>query len=879
MSPLRPALQRPTPQRPELPTAEQFERWGVNPSWSRLIEVAGHDGATHTWHVLDTGDPAASTGASAANPVVTIICVHGNPTWSYYWRSFLRRFGDRYRVVAVDQLGMGYSDRTGARCFAQRVDDLGDIIDALGVTGSVITVAHDWGGPISLGWVLRNPARVRAVVLCNTGVAVPAGRHAPWLIRLAGAGPITEFVGHRTRIFVDGTLALSGRRVGRIARAAYRAPYRRAVDRSAIAEFVADVPFDQSYPSAPAVAAVAEGIRSLTMPVLLAWGAADPVFNDDFALDLAARIPHADRHRFPGMGHLVVEETDVAGLVDGWLSDRLATPIRHHPNPVVAPHPPSALNQPAPVWSGLQSRSTDPSPAFVDGATGRSTSFAELHRRVMGIAAGLAESGVGPGDRVAVLVQPGVDLLATVYGCWRAGAVTVIADRGLGLRGLGRAVRGAHVQWVVGQPAALAAARLMRWAPRAQSIAVGQRAVFGSVSTLDRLAGCTAPLPPEPAGDAPAAVLYTSGATGPAKGVRYLHRQIAAQRDALAAVYRITADDRLVAAFAPFALYGPALGIPSTIPDVDVTAPGSLTSVALGDAVASIDATIVFASPAALANVDRTAPTYGDHRLASLRLVLSAGAPVPVATLKATARLCEAAELHTPYGMTECLPVADIELREISAAVDDEHAAAGIGGVCVGVPVEGVSVMIAALDFDASQPVDPLGSTGEILVRAAWLSDGYDQLWRTQHDARPHDSQGRVWHRSGDVGHIDASGRLWVEGRSVHVIHADGGPVTPVPVEVAVETIDGVCCAAAVGVGPAGCQQLVVVIEDADRADGLADGELCASVRAAVGHPVAAVLTVRALPVDIRHNTKIDRTAVAVWAGAILAGERSRRSW
>ncbi len=778
---------------------------------------------------------------------------------------------------------MGYSDRTGVRRFAQRVDDLGDIIDALGIAGRVITVAHDWGGPISLGWVLRNPGRVSAVVLCNTGVAVPVGRHAPWLIRLAGAGPITEFVGHRTRIFVDGTVALSGRRVGRNARDAYRAPYRRAGDRPAIAEFVADVPFDESYPSASAVAAVAEGVRSLTMPVLLAWGAADPVFNDDFALDLATRIPHADRHRFPGMGHLVVEETDVAGLIDGWLGDRLATPIRPRPNPIGRSNP-SAPARPAPVWAGLQARSTDPSPAFVDGATGRSTSFVELHRRVMGIAAGLAESGVRPGDRVAVLVQPGVDLLATVYGCWRAGAVTVIADRGLGVRGLGRAVRGAHVQWIVGQPRALAAARLMRWAPRARSIAVGRRAVFGSVSTLDRLGACTAPLPPEPDGDAPAAVLYTSGATGPAKGVRYLHRQIAAQRDALAAVYRITADDRLVAAFAPFALYGPALGIPSTIPDVDVTAPGSLTSVALGDAVASIDATIVFASPAALANVNRTAPAYGDHRLASLRLVLSAGAPVPVATLKAAAGLCATAELHTPYGMTECLPVADIELHEISAAVDDEHAADGVGGVCVGVPVEGVSVMIAPLDFDASQPLDPGDprdpgdATGEILVRAAWLSDGYDQLWRTQHDARPHDADGRVWHRSGDVGHIDASGRVWVEGRSVHVIHADGGPVTPVPVEVAVETINGVRSAAAVGVGPTGCQQLVVVIEDPDRADGLADGGLCASVRAVVRHPVAAVLTVRALPVDIRHNTKIDRTAVAVWAGEVLAGERPRRS-
>ena len=127
----------------------------------------------------------------------------------------------------------------------------------------------------------------------------------------------------------------------------------------------------------------------------------------------------------------------------------------------------------------------------------------------------------------------------------------------------------------------------------------------------------------------------------------------------------------------------------STIPDVDVTEPGTLTAGALGAACASIDATIVFASPAALANVVRTA-TPGDARLAGVRLLLSAGAPVPVATLRSMAALCPAAELHTPYGMTESLPVADISLAEIEAV--------GAGrGVCVGHPVAGASVLIAPL--------------------------------------------------------------------------------------------------------------------------------------------------------------------------------------
>ena len=128
-------------------------------------------------------------------------------------------------------------------------------------------------------------------------------------------------------------------------------------------------------------------------------------------------------------------------------------------------------------------RAGDSAVAFVDGATGQQTSFAELHDRVMGLAAGLAETGVRAGDRVALLVPPGVDLLTAVYGCWRAGAVTVIADRGLGLRGLGGAVRAAHVDWVIGPPAALAAARVLRWTPGART------------HRRRRVGPCWAPLP------------------------------------------------------------------------------------------------------------------------------------------------------------------------------------------------------------------------------------------------------------------------------------------------------------------------------------------------------------------------------------------------
>lgn len=838
---------------PTLPTAADWHAWHVDPAWSRTLDVASHDGSTHRWHVLER---------SPASPIGTIVCVHGNPTWSYLWHEVVEQLGDRYRIVAVDQLGMGFSDRIGPRRYAERVRDLDDVITALGIDGPVTLMGHDWGGAVCMGWAVDHPDRLAGMVLCNTGIAVPAGRRAPSLIRLAAAGPMTDLACRRTRTFVDGTLRLSWSRVPVEARAAFRAPYRRAADRAAVAAFVADVPFDDAHPSAAAIAEVATRLASVTAPVLLVWGAADPVFDDSFALDLAMRMPHAQQHRFDGIGHLAPVEADVAGVADAWLSSLADVP--------------AAVSAPVswvPAWAALDERAHDDATAFVDGATGERTSFHELHRRVMGIARGLGELGLQPGERVAMLVPPSVDLVAAVYAVWRAGGVTVVADRGLGLRGLGRAVRGARVDWVIGPPQALAAARALRWAPGAYRITVGPKPSMGAVATLDDLSRSAAVLPPVPAADDPAAVLYTSGATGPAKGVRYRHHQLAAQRDALANTYGITRADSLVAAFAPFALYGPALGIASTIPDVDVTKPGTLTAEALGAACDSVDATIVFASPAALANVVRTSSGV-DARLCRVRLALSAGAPVPVATLRAMSALTPGAEWHTPYGMTECLPVADVSLTQIETA--------GVGrGVCVGHPVAGVDVMVAPLGFDASSVVSSIevATTGEVLVRAPWLSEGYDRRWATERHARPADAAGLRWHRSGDVGHVDTEGRLWIEGRSVHVIQSDAGPVTPVPVEVAVEAaVADVQRCAAVGIGPVGCQQLVVVVERAGD-DGLADTELAAQVRTAVDRPVAAVLQVSALPVDIRHNTKIDRTLVARWAAGVLSGERTKRPW
>jgi olefin beta-lactone synthetase len=844
---------------------------GLDPAWSRLVATPSLDGVGRTWHVLDN---------RVAAPTVTLLCVHGNPTWSYLWRNVLACAAPGVRVIAVDQLEMGFSERTGrTRGLQQRVDDLGALTDALDLTGRVITVAHDWGGPISLGWAATHRDQLDGIVLTNTAVHQPAGARAPALIRMARLPGVLPLVCVRTPAFIQATLELSRPRLSAAIRAAYHAPYRSAARRAGIGAFVQDIPLDASHPSAEALERIVAGLATLSdVPALLLWGPADPVFSDLYLRDLEARLPRADVHRFVGASHLVSEEADVAGAVHEWVAQR-----RDRSRSILAE---STIAAPtrfprAPAWSSLDRRADDHDVAMIEmteRGVGRSISFAALDADVRRVAAGLVAQGVAKGDRVALLVPPGIDLTVCVYACWRMGAVVVVVDAGLGARGIGRSLKSATPRYLIGIPRALVAARALGWPGRRISIgslAPAAAKALGVWSSLDllRRAGDGRPLPPTPADSDFAAVIFTSGATGPAKGVSYRHRQLQAQRDVLARLYDITADDGFVAAFAPFALFGPAMGVPSVVPDMNVTAPGTLRAVALADAAAAIGASLVFASPAALTNVIATA---GDltarHRqaLARVRLLLSAGAPVPSAVLHAAAGLVPNAELHTPYGMTEVLSVSDITLAGIDAA--------GAGnGVCAGRPVDEASVAISALD-DAGRAIGALttdaGVVGEVCIRAEHAKDGYDKLWVTQHRSE----QSAECHRSGDVGHFDAEGRLWIEGRMIHIIATAHGPVTPVGIEQAVESLPGVDQAAAVGVGPSGTQQVVVVVAPRarPRRPDLAPGPLAEQVRALAGVDVAAVLIVPALPVDKRHNSKIDRTRVGKWASAVLAGGRMR---
>jgi acyl-coenzyme A synthetase/AMP-(fatty) acid ligase/pimeloyl-ACP methyl ester carboxylesterase len=829
------------------------------------VAARDRDGVLRTWHVLDTHAEQARDDVR-----LTLLCVHGNPTWSYLWRRLLAEAPDGIRVVAVDQLDMGYSERTHTvHRLGDRVADLGGVSSALGIDGPVVTVAHDWGGPISLGWALAHRDQLRGVVLLNTAVHQPAGSPSPSIIRLARSAPLLRLNTVQTPIFVRGTSALSGRSMPRDVADAFAAPYATPERRAAVGAFVADIPFEPGHPSAEALDTIAEGIRTLDVPVLLLWGPGDPVFSDRYLNDLVGRMPHADVHRYEGARHLVSEDApSLIGDLLTWVGDLEAPSRATASDGLDRPATDDAPDAREPLWAALTARAAaDPTGVALaepagDGAW-RVVSWSLLHRNVELLARGLAARGVRHGDRVSVLITPGADLLAVVYACWRIGASVVVTDSGLGVRGIHRALRGAAPRHVIAIPKGMALVRALRLP--------GQRIAVSELPAIARL-GSTHPLPATVVSpDDEAVVAFTSGSTGPAKGVVYRHRQVERTRDTLREHYSITSSDALVAAFAPWAVLGPALGIASSIPDMDLTSPATLTARAFADAVRVVDGTLVWASPAAFGGILDTAPALTDDDMAalgSLRLVLGAGAPVSRSLLHGMSRLCVNADVRTPYGMTEVLPVTDVTVGEIDAAGEGD-------GVLVGRPLPGVDVRVSVLDSHgrATGPLtDEAGVLGEVVVRAAHKKDRYDRLWATERAS----SRDPGWHRTGDVGRLDDEGRLWIGGRLGHVITTPEGPLAPVRVEQAVQQLPEVRQAACVGVGPRGTQAVVVIVVADDSPEGLASLELTTAVRAVAQVDVAAVLVRRDLPVDIRHRSKIDRAALAEWAGRRLAGRVAR---
>ena len=394
-----------------------------------------------------------------------------------------------------------------------------------------------------------------------------------------------------------------------------------------------------------------------------------------------------------------------------------------------------------------------------------------------------------------------------------------------------------------------------------EALGAGKGAAMAATSSKDR-----------------AAIVFTSGSTGPPKGVVYSHGNFLAQLEAVRDLLGVTSEDIDLPTFPLFALFDPALGMATVIPKMDPTRPAKVNPRNIIDPINEFGITTMFGSPSLLDTVGRYGARHGT-RLPSLRRVVSAGAPVsPQIIERFLEMLPDGARILTPYGATECLPVAvissDVILEETGAKTDRG------AGVCVGRPVDSIELAIVPISDDPIAEWDPNHALppdeiGEIVVKGPQATTEYFRAPRHDELSKIADRDGTVRHRMGDLGYLDDEGRLWFVGRKSHRLETADGPMFTGPCEAVFNTHPKVFRTALVGVprdgdtAPVLCVELERGVRRSERPRVTAELEEIAArhehtrvIRRFLYHP--------GFPVDVRHNAKIGRAKLAVWASRRL---------
>lgn len=505
--------------------------------------------------------------------------------------------------------------------------------------------------------------------------------------------------------------------------------------------------------------------------------------------------------------------------------------------------------------------------------------FQQLDQESDAYARGFLRAGIQRESLVLLLVRPSLEFFAIVFALFKIGAIPILIDPGMGLRRLLECI--AHIQ-----------PEIMIAIPRAQGlrllfptpfrslkkvIVVGARWFPGAIP-LSRLRDFDpTPFPIlETSPDDRAAILFTSGSTGPAKGVIYEHGMFDAQCEIIRTTYEISTDDIDLPTFPLFALFSVGLGMTAVIPEMDPTRPAHVDPRRIIEAIKNQGCTFSFGSPA----LWRRVATYcKEHQitLPSLRKVLIAGAPVPIEIHDDLLHhvLSRGAETHTPYGATESLPLTDMKG---SAILSETCQRTKNGeGICVGRPIQGARVAVIRKTNETIERWDPSlllpqGEIGEIIAQGPHVTKAYAALPEATRAAKIREGD-KIWHRLGDLGYFDEKGRLWFCGRKSHCVETQKGPLYSVCCEAVFNQHPAVLRSALVGLSEGDYQKPVMVIERKKEGGHtlIPDDKLCKELQTlAEKNPLTRtiqhiVIYPHSFPVDIRHNAKIDREALARW--------------
>ena len=482
------------------------------------------------------------------------------------------------------------------------------------------------------------------------------------------------------------------------------------------------------------------------------------------------------------------------------------------------------------------------------------------------------------------MVPPNPDFFALTFALFKTGAIPVLIDPGIGMRNLDACLAHAQPEAFIGIPRAHAARAALGWARNSVriNVTVGAKWFWSGHTLRDLLERSPANQPyaaVEPAADETAAILFTSGGTGAPKGAVYTHDIFSAQIAQIRALYGIQPGEVDLATFPLFALFGPALGMTAVVPEMDPTRPAKVNPVNIVSAIEQFGITNMFGSPALIDRVGRHGEVNG-IKLPTLRRVISAGAPVSARTLERFATMLRpGVQVFTPYGATECLPVASIGSDEVLG--ETRHRTDRGAGICIGRPVQGLVAKVIRITDEAIAAWEdslelPAGEIGEIAVKAAHATKTYFNLPGPTALAKIADpANGGFYHRMGDVGYFDEHGRLWFCGRKAHRVVTPQGTRFTIPCEGVFNRNPRVFRTALVGVRRNDVMEPVLCVEleagaasaskeiiRAELRELASQSECTRQIRTFLFHP--------AFPVDVRHNAKIFRDKLAVWASRQL---------
>lgn len=497
--------------------------------------------------------------------------------------------------------------------------------------------------------------------------------------------------------------------------------------------------------------------------------------------------------------------------------------------------------------------------------------YSELEAEANATALLMREKGIRQGSRVLLMVRPGVDLIRVTFGLFKLGAVPIVIDPGMGLKSFRRCVAHSKPDALVGIPLAQAVSYVFR--KEFKSVAVRITAgTSGFDKEISLIAKRAESILTRTLASDPAAILFTSGSTGAPKGVCYEHGMFEAQVRLLREHYGIRPGEVDLPMLPIFALFNPALGMTTVIPQINPSRPATVEPERIVRAILQNNVTNSFGSPVLWGRIASWCRAH-KQPLPSLRRVLMAGAPVPPSLMRDFSPYLPAGEIHTPYGATECLPLSSIAAREI---LDETALLTEMGkGMCVGRELPGMEVQIVrSVEGYIKQLAEaerlPAGEIGEIIATGPSVTKAYDGLADATARAKLTDERGRIWHRMGDVGYRDSKGRIWFCGRQSEVVKTAGGLLYPACCEAIFNQHERVQRTALIGIGPDKAIPAIVVEPHPSffPKSAFARNQFTAELKALGKRTLFTARITQFffeshLPVDVRHNAKIHRGELA----------------